>query len=142
MRHYETIYIVSPELDDEAYKAVVTKFQELITKERGVIIKLEEWGKQRLAYQVRKFDLGSYVRLDYCGGPGITAELERDLKLDDRVLKYQTVKLADHVDPQALLEKEEQAKKEAAATEEQTLEKEETIQGQETELEGEGNNGI
>jgi small subunit ribosomal protein S6 len=145
MRHYETLYIVNPELDDENYKAVVDKFRDLIEKEKGVIVKLEEWGKQRLAYLVKKFDQGVYVLMDYCGGPGVTAELERDLKLDDRILKYQTVKLADEVDPQALVQKEEDAKKETAAKEEQAQETTETAQNEKIESDTsdkEVNNGI
>ena len=145
MRHYETLYIVNPELDDENYKAVVDKFRDLIEKEKGVIVKLEEWGKQRLAYQVKKFDQGAYVLMDYCGGPGVTAELERDLKLDDRILKYQTVKLADDVDPQALVNKEEEAKKETAPKEEQAQEEVETAQEEKIESDTsdkEVNNGI
>ncbi|MGD9318998.1 MAG: 30S ribosomal protein S6 [Desulfobacteraceae bacterium] len=145
MRHYETLYIVKPELDDENYKAVVDKFRDLIEKQKGVIVKLEEWGKQRLAYQVKKFDQGAYVLMDYCGGPGVTAELERDLKLDDRILKYQTVKLADDVDPQALVDKEEEAKKETAGKEEQPQEEVETTQEEKIESDTsdkEVNNGI
>jgi small subunit ribosomal protein S6 len=147
MRHYETLYIVNPELDDENYKAVVDKFRDLIEKEKGVIVKLEEWGKQRLAYLVKKFDQGAYVLVDYCGGPGVTAELERDLKLDDRILKYQTVKLADDVDPQALVEKEkeEQTKKETAVKEEQVQEGTETAKDEKKESDAsdeEVNNGI
>jgi small subunit ribosomal protein S6 len=147
MRHYETLYIVNPELDDENYKAVVDKFRDLIEKEKGIIVKLEEWGKQRLAYLVKKFDQGAYVLVDYCGAPGVTAELERDLKLDDRILKYQTVKLADEVDPQALVEKEkeEQAKKETTVKEEQVQEGTETAQDEKKESDvsdGEVNNGI
>jgi small subunit ribosomal protein S6 len=145
MRHYETLYIVKPELDDENYKAVVDKFRDLIEKQKGVIVKLEEWGKQRLAYQVKKFDQGAYVLMDYCGGSGVTAELERDLKLDDRILKYQTVKLADDVDPQALVNKEEEAKKETAAKQEQAQEEVETAQEEKIESDAsdkEVNNGI
>ncbi len=133
MRHYETLYIVNPELDDENYRAVIDKFRDLIEKENGVVVKLEEWGKQRLAYLVNKFDQGAYVRIDYCGGSNITAELERDLKLDDRILNYQTVKLADDVDPQALLQKEEEARKEAAAKEGQARGTEETAQNEDIE---------
>ncbi len=145
MRHYETLYIVNPELDDENYKAVVDKFRDLIEKKKGVIVKLDEWGKQRLAYLVKKFDQGAYVLIDYCGGPGVTAELERDLKLDDRILKYQTVKLADEVDPQALLQKEEETKKETATKEEQAKEITETAQDEKIESDAsdkEVNNGI
>jgi small subunit ribosomal protein S6 len=147
MRHYETLYIVNPELDDENYKAVVDKFRGLIEKQKGVIVKLEEWGKQRLAYLVKKFDQGAYVLMDYCGGPGVTAELERDLKLDDRILKYQTVKLAEEVDPQALVqkEKEEEAKREPAVKEVEAEEGPETAQDEKIESntsDEEVNNGI
>ena len=145
MKHYETLYIVNPELDEENYKAVIDKFRDLIEKEKGVIVKLEEWGKQRLAYLVKKFDQGAYVLMDYCGGPGVTAVLERDLKLDDRILKFQTVKLADEVDPEALVQKEEEAKKEIAEKEEEAQEIEETAQDEKIESdtsEKEVNNGI
>jgi small subunit ribosomal protein S6 len=147
MKHYETLYIVNPELDDENYKAVVDKFRGLIEKQKGVIVKLEEWGKQRLAYLVKKFDQGGYVLIDYCGGPGVTAELERDLKLDDRILKYQTVKLAEEVDPQALVqkEKEEEAKRETSVKEVQAEEGTKTAQDEKIESDTsdeEVNNGI
>jgi small subunit ribosomal protein S6 len=109
MRHYETIYIVNPELSEEDYKSVVEKFNNLTEDLKGVTIKSKEWGKQRLAYDIRKFDKGSYVYMEYCADAGITAELERALKLDDRILKYQTVKLADKADPEELLLKEKEA---------------------------------
>ena len=98
-------------LSDEDYKAVLDKFSNLIEKLKGVMIKVEEWGKQKLAYKVKKFDKGSYVLFDYCGESGLTAEFGRDLKLDDRVIKFQTVKLADTVDPEELLQKEQEAKR-------------------------------
>ena len=108
MRHYETIFIVSPDLTDEDYKAVLDKFSTLIEKLKGVMIKVNEWGKQKLAYRVKKFDKGSFVLFDYCGESGLTAEFGRDLKLDDRIIKYQTVKLADAVDAEGLLRKEQE----------------------------------
>jgi len=114
MRHYETIFIINPEISEEDYRGVVKKFSELVEKQKSVPIRLEEWGTQRLAYRVGKSDKGAYILLNYCGEPGVTAELERELKLDDRVLLYQTVKLADDVDPQELLLKETEARKKNA----------------------------
>ena len=128
MRRYETIYIVDPTIKDEDHQEVIKKFQNLIEKEKGVFIKVNEWGKQRLAYEIRNFDKGSYILMDYCGDSGITAKLERDLKLDDRVLKYQTVKLADKVDPQELMREEQEAKKESEIKEDQAPEKETAAQ--------------
>ena len=112
MRQYETIFIVNPTLAEETYREVVNKFKNIIQKQKGVIVKAEEWGTQRLAYTVKKFDKGAYVLFNYCGDAGVSSELERELKLDDRVLKYQTVKLDEDVDPQALMTKEKEGKKE------------------------------
>lgn len=127
MRHYETIYIVNPNLSQEEYQDVLKRYSGLIEKSKGVMIKSEEWGLQRLAYEVKKFDKGSYVLFNYCGEPGITAELERDLKLDDRVLKFQTIKIAHEVNAQELLQKEKEARKETAAPQEQPSEPSETV---------------
>ena len=150
MKHYETLYIISPELGDEDHKAVVAKHKDLIEKEKGVIIKLDEWGKRRLAYELRKFDQGFYVLMDYCGGAGITAEVARALKLDDKILKYQTIKLGDNVNPEDLIEKPEKVEKEAAeeatekvaTTEEQATEKQEAVQDEEVKPDQEVDNGI
>ncbi len=102
MRYYETVYIINPDLSDDEYREVVDKFNSLLEKEKAVLTKLEEWGKRTLAYEVKKFDKGVYVLLQYCGEPGIVETLKREMGLDDRVLKYQTIKLSDHADPDAL----------------------------------------
>ena len=132
MRHYETIYIINPNLTEEDYGEVIKKFNDLIDKKQGVIVKTEEWGKQNLAYMIKKFDKGSYILIEYCGDPGLTRELERDLKLDDRVLKYQTIKLADHVDPQDLILKQKEDKKETDTEEKEALEIPETERDEKT----------
>jgi len=102
MQYYETLYIINPNLADEDYREVVNKYNELVEKNNGVRIKVDEWGKKTLAYLVKKFDKGYYVLLQYCGKSGITEDLEKGLKLDDRVLKYQTIKLSNNADPEAL----------------------------------------
>ena len=133
MINYETIYIINPNVAEEGVKEVITKFNDLIEKQKGVIVRTEEWGTQKMAYVVKKFDSGSYVLVNYCGAPGITIVLERDLKLDDRVILYQTIKLADKVDPQELIRKEKEAQKERAdkETEAPALNKDEMVQDDE-----------
>ena len=108
MRRYETIYIVNPNLEADSLREVVTKFSDLTKKLKGYIVKVNEWGKRKLAYEVRRFDKGYYVVLDFCGLPEIVKELERNLKLDDRVLKYLTVKIDEDVDPEDLVGKEQE----------------------------------
>ncbi|MBW2610173.1 MAG: 30S ribosomal protein S6 [Deltaproteobacteria bacterium] len=142
MRHYETIYILNPNLPEEEYREAINKFNSLIDKQKGVIIKTKEWGKQRLAYDIKKFNYGSYVLIDFCAEPGLTAGHERDLKLDDRVLKYQTVKLEDKADPQELILKEKETEKKAAAEEDQGLEKEPETPDQKTVTDSEVKNGV
>jgi len=120
MRHYETLFIIKPNLSDDEYKNIVQKYNGILEKNKGVIIKTDLWGVQRLAYLVRKEEKGFYALLDYCGLSGLTAELERELKLDDRILNYQTIKIADKADPAELLRQiqERTAKSEPAATDE------------------------
>ena len=108
MNHYETIYIVNPTLDDEALKEAIDKFSDLIKKLKGSIVKVNEWGKRKLAYEVKRFDKGYYIVLEFCALPKIVTELERNLKLDDRILKYITVKIDENVNPKDLVSKEKE----------------------------------
>jgi small subunit ribosomal protein S6 len=141
MRHYETIYIINPNLSDEEYREVVEKFNALIDKQKGVVIKTQDWGKQRMAYEIKKSIYGYYVLVDFCSDQGVVAELERGLKLDDRILKYQTVKLADRADPQELLQKEEETKKIIPTGENQAAEADSTARDEEIAQESEVEDG-
>jgi small subunit ribosomal protein S6 len=111
MRYYETIFVVHPNVGEEEYKEVLKKFTTLTERAKGVVVKLDEWGTQRLAHRVKKSDRGYYVLMSYCGGPGISAEIERDLKLDERVLKFQSVKISDEADPNELIRKQQEGQK-------------------------------
>jgi small subunit ribosomal protein S6 len=102
MRHYETLYLLNPDLSEDEYQAETAKFAEIIEKNNGELIKTEEWGKRSLAYDVKKYDKGFYVLVDYCGDGDLVSEIERNFKLDERVLKYQTLKLSDHANVEAL----------------------------------------
>jgi len=102
MRYYESLYIINPNLSDEEYKEVIGKFNNLVENNKGVIIKVDEWGKKTMAFRVKKFDKGSYVLLQFCGANDIINIINRGFNLDDRVIKHQTIKLKDNVDPEAL----------------------------------------
>jgi len=115
MRYYETIFIVHPNLNEEECREVQKKFSGLVERYKGVPIRIEEWGNQRLAYQVKKSDRGYFILMGYCAEPGLVTEIERDLKLDDRVLKFQSVKVSDHADPNEMIQKQNEGKKQEAA---------------------------
>ena len=130
MRNYETIFVVNPTLGEEDYKEVLKKYSTLVERQKGILIRIEEWGVQRLAHAVKRFDKGTFVLLNYCGPSGITSELERDLKLDDRIFRFQTVKIAEDVDPQELILKEKEKNKEPAVQQEVPAQSKAVVQDQ------------
>jgi small subunit ribosomal protein S6 len=130
MRNYETIIIVNPTLGEEDYKEVLKKYSTLVERQKGLIVRIEEWGVQRLAHAVKRFDKGAFVLMNYCGPSGVTSDLERDLKLDDRIFRFQTVKIAEDVDPQELILKEKEKNKEPAVQQEVPAQIEAAVQDQ------------
>jgi small subunit ribosomal protein S6 len=141
MRRYDLIFIVQPDLSDEETKTVSDRYLQIITAQKGVIIKTEDWGKRRLAYDIKKQSRGNYVLVDFYGPGAMIQEIERNLKIDDNILKFITVKTRDPFDPEIL---EEERKKEQLLQESQIPPDEpppiltqETV-GEETDSEKEG----
>jgi small subunit ribosomal protein S6 len=97
MRMYETIYIVQPDLGDEEIKTLSTKVQDVIANMNGEFMRLEDWGIRKLAYPINKNPRGRYFYLRFDGDSPLIAELERRLRLDDKVIRYQSVKLEQDV---------------------------------------------
>ena len=102
MRQYETLFIVNPDSSEEDLKAVATKIKGVVAGMNGIVTSYDEQGKKKLAYSVKKQNKGYYVLMDYVGSADIVSEIERNMRLDDRVLKYLTVKLAEQVDPESI----------------------------------------
>jgi small subunit ribosomal protein S6 len=102
MRHYETLFIVTPDSSEEDLKAVATKIKGVVTGMNGIVTSYDEQGTKKLAYSVRKQNKGYYVLMDYAGSADVVSEIERNMMLDDRVLKYLTVKLSDQLDSESI----------------------------------------
>jgi len=102
VREYETIYVLSPTTPKEASDKVASRVTEVLAREGGTLTLVENWGRRQLAYPVSKHRRGVYVYLKYTGGGAVVAELERNFRMLDEVLKFQTVKVRDDVDPTAL----------------------------------------
>lgn len=102
MRRYETIFIADPDLQDDVRADLFDKFKNLIEQEKGIIVSLDDWGNRKLAYEIRKKARGHYVCLTYGGTGALVNELERNFRLDDKVLKFMTILLDKDVDPDAL----------------------------------------
>ena len=109
MRRYELIFIVQPDLSEEEAKAVSDRYLQIIAAQKGIIIKTEDWGKRRLAYDIKKQSRGTYILVDFYGPGSMIREIERNLKIDDNILKFITVKTSDPFDPETL---EEERKRE------------------------------
>jgi small subunit ribosomal protein S6 len=97
-RQYETIFILSPQADRATSEGISERLKEVIARSQGVLTRVENWGRRRLAYPVARHQRGMYVYFEYQGGGGLVAEVERNLRLQDSVLKFQTVKTADVAD--------------------------------------------
>jgi small subunit ribosomal protein S6 len=102
MNRYETIFVINPDLGEDEVQNVVTKFTGIISSQNGVQLKLEDWGRRRLAYKIEKFSQGFYVLADFAGMPAGVAELERNLKIDDRIIRFLSVKTGENVNVEAL----------------------------------------
>jgi small subunit ribosomal protein S6 len=92
-REYETIYVLRPDAGREASESIGSRVLDVISKQHGSLTRVENWGYRKLAYPVRKHGRGVYVYLKYVGDGRLVSELERNLRLQDAVLKFQTVKI-------------------------------------------------
>ena len=88
MRKYETMYVIDPTLDEEAVKALIERFSNLITDQGGQIDEIDEWGKRRLAYPLEDHNEGYYVLVNFSAESDLPAELERVYKITDGILRY------------------------------------------------------
>ncbi|MBD8501027.1 MULTISPECIES: 30S ribosomal protein S6 [Paenibacillus] len=87
MRKYELMYIIRPDIEQDAVQAAVDKFQGVISN-GGEITKHDVMGKRRLAYEIKKFRDGHYVLVNFTAEPAVVAELDRQLKISDDVIRH------------------------------------------------------
>jgi small subunit ribosomal protein S6 len=97
--------IAHVDLPDDELTGLITRYSAIITDHKGILVKVERWGKRRLAYLIRKQARGFYILFDYASESSAVNELERNLKINDKILKFMTVMREEAVDP-AALEKE------------------------------------
>jgi small subunit ribosomal protein S6 len=111
-RRYESLILLSASLVSEQVEAFKSKVDSILTAGGGQVIRIEEWGRKRLAYPVRKDIYGYYILYDYRARPELADELERNLSIDEQVTKYLTLVLDKNFTESAL-----EAVKEALANE-------------------------
>ncbi len=92
MNQYETVFILTPVLSDVQMKEAADKFKGLLVKAGAEIINEESWGMKKLAYPIEKKSTGFYCMIEYKAEPTVIAKFELQMRRDERVLRYLTVK--------------------------------------------------
>jgi small subunit ribosomal protein S6 len=100
-REFETIFILRPDTNQDGIQLVNTRVRSVIEQMGGKLLKLDNWGKRKLAYEVKKQLKGIYLYWQYLGTSGVVEEIERNLRLLDTVIRYYTVKVDEDIDPTA-----------------------------------------
>ena len=95
MNKYELIYIIDTAVEEEARKALIEKFNGIIAANGGEVVKVEEWGKRRLAYAIDYKTEGYYVYVAFNGAAELPKELSRNLGINESVIRSQVVRLVE-----------------------------------------------
>ena len=128
MRNYETLYVLQPGLEEEQLNSVITKFSDLVANAGGEVVRVDRWGKRRLAYEVKKLREGYYVLMLFNGTASVAKELERVFKITDEVIRQLIVRLEDGLP--ANEESEEDEVKTETEIETETEVETETVEGE------------
>lgn len=100
-REYETIYLTKAELTTEALDKIKERVKGVIEREGGRVVKVTTWGKKKTAFPILKQPRAIFVHVSYLGGGKAVSEVERNLRNLEEVTKFQTVKVADDVNPES-----------------------------------------
>lgn len=84
--NYEVVMILKPDLGEEATAALVEKFKTLV-EQRGTVAEVDEWGKRHLAYPIDDLTEGYYVLMTFTADPALPAELDRQMRINDNVMR-------------------------------------------------------
>ncbi len=91
MRLYELILIIDSSIEESTIQAEIEKIENRITESGGKIHRLDRWGLKRLAYAIKKHTQGYYVFFLFEANPGLTGEIEKNLKLSENILRYLSI---------------------------------------------------
>ena len=100
LSEYETTVVLRPDIGGESIESTLDRVRNAVA-DGGKLLAINHWGKKRLAYEIGKHNRGVYVHTHYLGAGNMVAELERNLRLNENVLRFLTVKLEDAVAPDA-----------------------------------------
>ncbi|MGL5316008.1 MAG: 30S ribosomal protein S6 [Peptostreptococcaceae bacterium] len=90
MKNYELVFVVKPNTDEEAREAVLNKVKDVVAT-NGEVVKVDVWGTKKLAYPIAKFNEGHYVLVNFNAGVEVPKELDRNLKINENVIRHMIV---------------------------------------------------
>lgn len=92
MHDYELVLIAGPQLDDEALATLTQRVAGWITAAKGTVTDTNVWGRRSLAYPIRKQTEGIYVQINFQLNPGASRELDRNLRLDEQIIRHLVIR--------------------------------------------------
>lgn len=96
LKHYETVFIMTPVLSEEQMKETVDKFQKYLVSKEAEMIHEDKWGLRKLAYPIQKKSTGFYHLFEFRADPTIIRDFEIMFKRDERILRFLTISLDKH----------------------------------------------
>jgi len=90
LREYEIVYVLTPNADNTEAERINAKVTEVVGSFGGKLLKLDNWGRRKLAYPIRKNSRGIFVYVKYIAKSGVVAEIERNLRIADSVMRFQS----------------------------------------------------
>ncbi len=90
---YESAVLINAALEDDQIQSIISHIKELISSNDGEITDVEEWGRKRLAYMIKRSKIGYYIIFQFNAYPQIISPLEKFYKLDENILRYLNIKL-------------------------------------------------
>jgi len=114
LHEYELTLIVRADLDDGVIDGLVEKVEAVITDNDGHILIRDDWGKRKLAYPIQNQLKGHYFLVSFLSAATMIGELERKIRIEDKIVRFLTVRIADAVDVETRLEEAEITRKQLA----------------------------
>ena len=91
MRNYECMFILKPEMEEEAIQQAIDRYTAIVADGQGEMVSVDKWGKRRLAYEIKDLFEGYYVLMNFKSEPDVVKELDRVMKISDDMLRFMII---------------------------------------------------
>ena len=92
MKRYEALFVIRPDASEETIAEVNEKAQQQVTRNGGIVLGLENWGQKKLAFEIKRFTEGIYIKMDFEAPGDVVEKLARHMALAEEIIRYQTTR--------------------------------------------------